>query len=199
MASCSVCGPSWGTSIGSRAGPFTSSSCTIHQRHSSSGLSFATCCYSGSLGRSRHSSVTTHGILALPLGVVASTTDIRVTRSVPEWIGKTDDTPVPDRVKLRVFEKYEGKCYLSGIRLTPGTWEVEHIQAIINGGENRESNLAPVSKGKVHQAKSREDVKIRAITYRKKKANIGLRKKSRMPGSKDSPWRKKLNGQVVKR
>lgn len=122
-----------------------------------------------------------------------------MTRAVPEWIGKTDDTPVPDRVRLRVFEKYNGHCYLSGIRLTPGTWEVEHIVAIINGGENRESNLAPVSKGKVHQAKSREDVKIKALTYRKKKANIGLKKKSRFPGSKDSPWKRKIDGTWVKR
>lgn len=120
-------------------------------------------------------------------------------RELPEWIGKTDDSPIPDRVKVRVFEKYGGRCYLSGIRLTPGTWEIEHIIAIINGGENRESNLAPVSKGKVHREKTREDVKIKAITYRKKKAHIGLRKKSRFPGSKDSPWRKKIDGTVVKR
>ena len=120
-------------------------------------------------------------------------------RSVPEWIGRTDDSPVPSRVKLRVFEKYGGLCYLSGIRLTPGTWEIEHKVAIINGGENRESNLAPVSKGKVHQTKSREDVKTKAITYRKKKANIGLRKKSKFPGSKDSPWKRKIDGTWVKR
>lgn len=122
-----------------------------------------------------------------------------MSREVPEWIGRTDDSPVPDRVKVRVFEKYHGRCYLSGIRLTPGTWEIEHIQAIINGGENRETNLAPVSKGKVHRGKTREDVKIKSLTYRKKKANIGIRKKSRFPGSKDSPWKQKLDGTWVRR
>lgn len=120
-------------------------------------------------------------------------------RGLPEWVGRNADSPIPDRVKVRVFEKYEGRCYLSGIRLTPGTWEIEHIVAIINGGENRESNLAPVSKGKVHQEKTREDVKIKSISYRKKKANLGLRKKSRFPGSKDSKWKKKINGTVVRR
>ena len=30
-----------------------------------------------------------------------------MTRSLPEWIGKTDDEPVPLRVKLRVFERHD--------------------------------------------------------------------------------------------
>ena len=32
-----------------------------------------------------------------------------LSRSVPEWIGKTDDTPAPPRVRLRVLERCEGK------------------------------------------------------------------------------------------
>lgn len=120
-------------------------------------------------------------------------------RSVPEWIGKTDDTPIPDRVKLRVFERYHGRCYLSGIRLTPGTWEIEHKIAIINGGENRESNLAPVSKGKVHREKTIEDLKIKTRSYKVRKRNVGIRKKSKFPGSRDSAWKRKVDGTWVKR
>lgn len=119
-------------------------------------------------------------------------------RELPEWFGKTDDSPIPDRVKVRVFEKYGGCCYRSGVKLLPGMWDIDHVVALANGGEHRESNLAPIWKEK-HKEKTREDVKIKATTYRKKKAHIGLRKKSRFAGSKDSPWKKKLNGQVVKR
>jgi 5-methylcytosine-specific restriction protein A len=34
-------------------------------------------------------------------------------RSVAEWIGKTDNTPVPPRVKMRIFERHNGRCYLT--------------------------------------------------------------------------------------
>ena len=31
-------------------------------------------------------------------------------RSVPEWVGRTDDTPVPPRVRLRVLERFGRRC-----------------------------------------------------------------------------------------
>jgi 5-methylcytosine-specific restriction protein A len=33
-----------------------------------------------------------------------------MTREVPEWIGATDDAAIPARVRVRVFERYEGRC-----------------------------------------------------------------------------------------
>jgi 5-methylcytosine-specific restriction protein A len=67
-----------------------------------------------------------------------------MSRSVPEWIGKTDDTPPPPRVRLRVFEAHNGKCHLTGRKIGPADqWDVDHVLALANGGENRESNLAP--------------------------------------------------------
>jgi 5-methylcytosine-specific restriction endonuclease McrA len=81
-----------------------------------------------------------------------------MSRALPEWCGKTPDTPVPPRVRLRVFEAYGGKCYLSGRKIMAGDkWEVEHIIAIINGGENREKNLAPALKD-AHREKTAEDL-----------------------------------------
>lgn len=65
-------------------------------------------------------------------------------RAVEEWIGKTDDTPVPDRVRLRVFDKHNGRCYICTRKILAGEyWEADHIHALVNGGPNRESNLAP--------------------------------------------------------
>lgn len=119
-------------------------------------------------------------------------------RQLPEWIGKTPDTPVPPRVKLRVFERYNKRCYLSGVLLRPGHWETEHIIAIINGGENRESNLAPIAI-EPHKEKSKLDLKIKSKGYRIRKRNAGIRKKSKFPGSKDSPWKRKLDGTWVRR
>lgn len=120
-------------------------------------------------------------------------------RSVPEWIGNTPDTKVPDRVRLRVFEKYGGKCYLTGIKITArDPWEIEHVIPLSLGGENRESNLAPALK-EPHKKKTAEDVRLKSKSYRIRKRNAGIKKKSRFPGSKDSPFKIKLDGTVVKR
>lgn len=73
-------------------------------------------------------------------------------RAVKEWVGKTPDSAVPTGVKLRVFARYQGRCYLSGLKIKQGdVWEVEHIKPIRSAlpGEphlNRESNLAPALK-----------------------------------------------------
>lgn len=121
-------------------------------------------------------------------------------RKVPEWIGKTPDTAIPPRVKLRVFEAHGGKCYLSGIKIGPADkWEVEHILALSLGGENRESNLAPAIPA-AHKQKTAEDVKQKAKNERIRKKHLGIQsKKSTLAGSKDSGWKRKLNGKTERR
>lgn len=98
-----------------------------------------------------------------------------MSRSVDEWIGKTDDSPIPPRVRLRVFKKYGGKCYLSGIKITPSDkWDCDHIVSLINGGENRESNLAPALKAK-HKEKTKADVAMKAKVDRIQKKMLGIK------------------------
>jgi hypothetical protein len=68
----------------------------------------------------------------------------------------------PPRVRLRIFEHYNGTCYRSGIKIMPGMqWQLDHVIAIINGGENREQNLAPILIDK-HKEKSAEDLAIKS-------------------------------------
>ena len=96
-----------------------------------------------------------------------------MTRSVPEWIGATDDTPPPPRVKARVFLAHDGICHISGRKIRPGeAWQCDHVKAIINGGENRESNLAPALV-QSHKEKTRDDVAIKAKTNRIRLKHIG--------------------------
>ncbi|MDP2047607.1 MAG: HNH endonuclease signature motif containing protein [Cypionkella sp.] len=123
-----------------------------------------------------------------------------MSRAVEEWVGKTDDTAIPPRVKLRVFEAHGGICYLTKRKILPGDdWDCDHILALCNGGENRESNLAPALKA-AHRTKTVADVKKRAKIDRVRKKHLGLHKpKHIMPGSKDSKWRKPLNGPAVRR
>lgn len=103
-------------------------------------------------------------------------------RELPEWIGATDDTPPPKRVKLRLLLKYEGRCYRTKHKFRPGDpIEYDHIIALCNGGQNRESNLAPILGGKPHQEKTAEDVAERAKTDRLRAKHLGLWPKSRTP------------------
>lgn len=90
----------------------------------------------------------------------------RMSRSVEEWVGRDHDTPIPKRVKLRVLLRYGGRCYRTGHKFRAGDpIEYDHINALCNApaGENwnRESNIAPILGGKVHQAKTAEDVKLK--------------------------------------
>ena len=120
-------------------------------------------------------------------------------RSNPEWVGKTDDTPVPPRVRLRIFSSVGGVCYLSGRQIRPGEkWEVEHKLALSLGGEHRESNMAPALVAP-HKVKTAADRRMKATNDRVRKRHLGLCKPSRMPGSRNSKWKKKLDGSVVLR
>lgn len=97
-----------------------------------------------------------------------------MSRELPEWIGATDDSRPPARVRLRVFQRHDGRCYLSGRKIGAGDlWELDHVKALINEGENRESNLAPVLKA-AHRIKTNADVAEKAKVDRVAKKHLGL-------------------------
>jgi 5-methylcytosine-specific restriction protein A len=112
-------------------------------------------------------------------------------RAVDEWIGKNDDEQIPRRVRARVFERYQGRCYLSGALIPAGSqWDIDHVVALANGGEHRESNLAPVLKDK-HKEKTKADVKIKSKTARMRAKHIGLKKPRTIKS-----WRR-FSGEIV--
>lgn len=95
-------------------------------------------------------------------------------RTVPLWIGKTDDTPPPPRVKLRVWHRENGICYLSGRKIQPGdAYQFEHKIAIANGGRNSEDNLflALVDK---HKEKTKIDLAEKSRVADRAKSHIGI-------------------------
>jgi 5-methylcytosine-specific restriction protein A len=122
-----------------------------------------------------------------------------VSRAIAEWIGKSDDDRPPGRVRARIFAAHAGVCHVSKRKIRAGEpWDADHIVALCNGGENRESNMAPALRDK-HREKTARDVAEKSRMARKVNKHIGIRKPSRMPGSRDSRWRKKLDGTVVLR
>lgn len=125
---------------------------------------------------------------------------LSIGREIPEWHGKTNDSKVPDRVRLRIFQRYGGKCYLSGRVIRPGDdWQLEHIVPLIDGGKHAEGNLAPALV-EPHKVKSREEAKRRAKERRIQKKHIGIGKsKKPMPCGRDSNLKKLMDGRVIDR
>ncbi len=124
-----------------------------------------------------------------------------MSRSVPEWWGKTDDSPIPPRVKLRIFEKALGRCNGCGNRIYAGTIPAyDHIIALVNGGQNRESNLQLLC-SLCHQIKTGADVAEKSLVYRKKAKHLGIKlKQSRpIPGSRASGLKRGFDGIVRRR
>ena len=124
----------------------------------------------------------------------------KMPRELPEWIGKTDNTSVPPRVQQRILERQDFKCAVTKIHLANGVEkQLDHIIALVNGGENRESNLQWITTI-AHKAKTKADVAQKAKDRRIAAKHNGLHKpKSVMPGSKNSKWKKKMDGTTVLR
>lgn len=115
-------------------------------------------------------------------------------RATPEWIAKHDDQKVPPKVRQRVFDRHGGICHLTGRQIQPGeAWELEHVHALILGGEHRESNLAPALK-EAHKRKTATEMKIKAKIARTRQKHIGVKEKGR---GWNERFRKKMNGTVV--
>ena len=99
-----------------------------------------------------------------------------MSRTTDEWIATDDDQAVPARVKIRVFDRYNKRCAdctneIVG-KLRPA---YDHIQALINGGQNRESNLQLLCVP-CHAVKTKADVAEKSVTARKRGKAIGITK-----------------------
>lgn len=115
-------------------------------------------------------------------------------RSVPEWFGATANTPVPPRVRVRLYDRADGHCEICGRRLGPGDrWQPDHVVALVNGGANSEGNLRVACEW-CHSEKTKRDVEEKSRVHRKRVKHLGLEKKR--------PWhpglRKKVSGEVVR-
>jgi len=121
-------------------------------------------------------------------------------RSVEEWIGKTDDERIPPRVMLRVLDRYNSRCALCGGEMTPARrWQCDHIKALINGGEHRESNLQPLHVT-CHKKKTRGDLALKRKIARVRRKHLGLQmSRHPLPGGRDSPWKRTMGGKTVRR
>ena len=94
-------------------------------------------------------------------------------RAVKEWVGPNDDAMPPPRVLVRIFDRHNGICHVCERKITAGElWTPDHVIALINGGKNVESNLAPVHREVCHPDKTKQDMKTKSKIARTRKKHI---------------------------
>ncbi|MCA0032702.1 HNH endonuclease [Mesorhizobium sp. B263B2A] len=97
-------------------------------------------------------------------------------RTVTEWIGKNDDARPPKSCQLRILDRQDNKCALSGHVFVPGDKiEFDHIVPLWLHGENREKNLHAVL-GEPHKRKTKAEAAVRAKINRQTARNLGITK-----------------------
>jgi 5-methylcytosine-specific restriction protein A len=103
-------------------------------------------------------------------------------RARPEWIADHPDQAVPKLVKLRIWEREEGRCYLTGLKINAlkDAFEYEHVIALANGGQHRESNIR-LALTDAHKAKTRADIDVTVKTRRQRLKHLGQWPKSKTP------------------
>jgi 5-methylcytosine-specific restriction protein A len=122
-----------------------------------------------------------------------------MSRRTPEWIAKHDDEAIPPRVKVRVFEAHGGICHLSQRKIMAGDqWDCDHIIALCNGGQHRETNLAPALRDK-HREKTAEDVAAKSKSAKVRAHHLGVKTGRPFPGSKRDKYQRRMDGSVVRR
>lgn len=113
-------------------------------------------------------------------------------RDVKKWVGKTDNAMPPPSVRLRIFERHNGTCHISGRKIRAGEkWDLDHIIPLADNGENNEDNLAPALV-LFHRIKTIIENKDRAKAKRIAIKHIGAKKKK--------PWSRftlRMDGTVI--
>jgi 5-methylcytosine-specific restriction protein A len=102
--------------------------------------------------------------------------------------------------RLQMFVDAKGICCVCGGKIdgVRDAW-IEHINPLWLNGDNSAPNMQPAHI-KCAKAKTAGEATDRAKGKRIAEKHYGARKSARpMPGSRASGWRKKMNGEVIKR
>lgn len=99
-----------------------------------------------------------------------------MSRTVKEWIGRTDDTRPSEACQRRIVARQDRRCAISGVEFKPGDKiEFDHITPLWLGGKNAESNLQAVI-GDKHKAKTKVEAAIRAKVNANTSRHLGLKR-----------------------
>lgn len=120
-------------------------------------------------------------------------------------VGTTKRKRLTPKQRLAIWERDKGVCALCNhaINGVKEKWIVEHMIALELGGPDDESNMAVVHKACADEktnGKSGDHAKA-AKAKRVKQKHIGItdQKRSPMPGSRGSKWKRTFSGRTVRR
>jgi hypothetical protein len=121
-----------------------------------------------------------------------------------EDVGSTPRKSLTPTQRLKLFEAWHGCCCICERKIQAGeAWIDEHIRPLGLGGTNYLDNRGPAHKACADAKTNGKDGDLARIAKAKrmKMRHIGVksRKGPPIPGSKDSPWKRKMDGTLVRR
>jgi len=121
-----------------------------------------------------------------------------------EDVGTTPRKALTPTQRLKLFESFGGRCVLCDRKIEAGEpWIDEHLRALGLGGTNAAENRGPAHKACADAKTFGKDGDLARIAKAKRvkmrHLGIRLRKGPPIPGSKDSPWKRKMDGTLVRR
>lgn len=108
---------------------------------------------------------------------------------------------ITSKMRADIFLRHDGKCHLCNMKVIPGEeWDVSHETPLEAGGRDDESNWL-VAHRKCHRRHTATvDAPLIAKVKRIHQKHIGAKpKRSNFPTGKNSMWKKKIDGTVVRR
>lgn len=107
---------------------------------------------------------------------------------------------IGNAMRVRIFLAAAGKCHLCGDKIDAPKqrWDVEHVKPLSMQGADDESNMRPAHV-ECHAVKTAAEAGPRAKADRIAARRLGIRSPSKFACSRDSGFKKKLDGTVVRR
>lgn len=105
------------------------------------------------------------------------------------------------KVKQAAYERAEGHCESCTAPLSPGHVHYDHVIPDALGGEPTLENCACICTPCHSRKTAKEDVPRISKMKRQRANHIGARTSRcpAIPGSKRSPWKRKMDGSIVRR
>ena len=92
-----------------------------------------------------------------------------------------------------------GMCEACGAKLKIGEGDADHVLPVALGGESSIENGRWICRP-CHRGKTADDVRrIRKADRQRDKHTGAFKSRSTIPGSRRSPWKRKMNGEIVRR
>lgn len=113
----------------------------------------------------------------------------------------TKRRPLTRLQRVKLFDAHNGICVICKLPIdaTRGTkWVAEHVIPLWLGGADDETNMGPAHE-RCAIEKTVKEAPVKAKGDRVRANHLGIRKPSRFPCSRNSKFKKKIDGSVVLR